>query len=62
MRLIINAPPALVDDAVEILLTEVKRIEEYNRVGWGWAFGSPPSKFFVRRLKDGLSITHVNKD
>lgn len=59
MRLILHVPAHLLDDAWEILRVEVDRYAEYNKVGWGWGHGAGDRRFFVRRLKDGLSITHV---
>ncbi|AXQ69416.1 hypothetical protein HOU02_gp309 [Caulobacter phage CcrBL9] len=59
MRLIINAPEPWVPEAMKILAAQVKRFDEYPKIGWGWSFGHYPNKFFVRRIKDGLSITHV---
>jgi hypothetical protein len=62
MKVIINADPEDFDEAVRIIRQETPRYVEgrYNRIGWGWSYSRsnyPDATFFVRRIKDGLSIT-----
>jgi len=59
MRIIITCDPERFADALGILAAETARFDKYNRLGWGWSFGYNPS-FFVRRIKNGLSVTQVN--
>lgn len=56
MKLLIDCDQHLLGAAFELLTDEAKRIEKYDRVGWGWVFHAAGASFFVRRTKHGLSI------
>ncbi|MBO9710515.1 MAG: hypothetical protein J7521_20130 [Caulobacter sp.] len=59
-RLIFYGPFEHFDEAARIVREELTRFHRYDRIGWGWSFRSssyPETTFFVRRIKDGLSIT-----
>jgi len=55
----VTAPPVLIDAATRIVLSEIPNFHRYDKVGWGWNFhdrNHPGAKFFVRRIKGGLSV------
>lgn len=59
MKVIYQGDREHFDRAMEILRAEIDRLPRYDRPGWGWNFQStdyPGATFFVRGLKDGLSI------
>lgn len=53
-RFIIDCEPDQFDRAVDLVKQEFARFDRYDKIGWGWGFGSP--NLFVRRIKDGLSV------
>lgn len=61
MRLIINCDPENVGPATLIIHRELKRFDEYNRVGYGWTHndGFQGERYFVKRIRDGLSIKQI---
>ena len=61
MKIIIDCPPEHYEAAVKIVTEELTRYDRYTKVGWGWSFGNYQTgpRFFVRRLKDGLSCRHL---
>ena len=64
MRIIIDCEPEHIPEAVRIMQQELADFEKYTKVGWGWNFGNYRTgpRFFVRRLKDGLSIRDVHEN
>jgi hypothetical protein len=60
MRITYTGPTACFDAAMLIVSREMVYWEaRYTKVGWGWQFNGryhPDGEFFVRRLKDGLSV------
>lgn len=64
MKIIIDVPADRLDETWEIVRKEADRLASYDRIGWGWTFGkceNGHTPFFVRRIKDGLSI-RFNRD
>lgn len=59
MKIIVDAPPEHLADAWKIADQETKRYDQYDRIGWGWGFNGGGARFFVKRLKDGLSIRYL---
>jgi hypothetical protein len=46
--------------AMDLACAEMPGWEQrYNRIGWGWDKRQGNAKFFVRRIKDGLSLRQV---
>lgn len=62
MRLIINCDPENVGPATLILHRELKRFADYDRIGYGWEYraGFWGPRYFVKRIKDGLSISQID--
>jgi hypothetical protein len=59
-KLIISGDLRFAREAFDLLQREAADFAEYDRIGWGWSFGPYDpvigrSRFFVRRIKDGLS-------
>jgi len=58
VKIILQCDPEHLDDAVAVLRGQLKHFGDYDRVGYGWAFGREP-RFFVSRIKEGLSVKQI---
>lgn len=54
----IKAPHDHLKAALELAEREAADFAKYDKIGWGWAFAGPP-RFFVRRIRRGLSVGYV---
>lgn len=57
-KLIITGDMRFAAEAFALLQAEAAEFAKYTKIGWGWQFGpwlGDGSRFFVRRIKDGLS-------
>ncbi len=58
MRVIIDVPDALFDDALAVLREEMRDYaRRYDRPGWGWMFFKNGRRYWCRGIKGGLSVS-----
>lgn len=63
MRTIIECDPEHFPRALALLAAEAADFAKYDKVGWGWSFGGAGwgVRFFVRRIKHGLSVKQLRE-
>lgn len=61
MRVIFNCSPENMERAHIVIFREMQDDwqRRYDRPGWGWHFYEGGVRFFVRGIKNGLSITEA---
>jgi hypothetical protein len=64
VKLIITCDPANLAAAQAIANEEINEerwpwAQKYDRPGWGWFFYKDDVRFFVRGIKNGISVTQV---